>query len=124
MHELGIVTHVMKTIEDLAPGNHITRVGSVTLEIGEVSGIVTDQFIGCWNYFRKKRPLFLDAELKIESIPAVTFCESCKRTYATIPYGRICPHCGSPETYLLTGNQCMIREIEAETGSPEKNCGT
>ena len=119
MHELGIVTHVMKTIEDLAPENHIARVGSVTLEIGEVSGIVTDQFLDCWNYFRKKRPLFRDAELKIETVPAVTYCESCGRTYPTVRCGRICPHCGSSETYLLTGNRCVIKEIEAESGPSE-----
>ena len=36
-------------------------------------------------------------------------------TYETVKYGRTCPHCGSGETYLLTGNECIIKEIEAET---------
>ena len=57
MHELGIVLHVMKTLEELAPEHKITTIGSVTLEIGEVSGIMYEQFTDCWNYFRKKHPL-------------------------------------------------------------------
>ena len=114
MHELSIVTHVAKTLDELAAENHITKIGSVTLEIGEVSGIVTDYFTDCWNYFRRKHPLLQEAELKIEAIPAVTYCETCGRQYETVRYGRICPHCGSERTYLLTGNECMIKEIEAE----------
>ena len=38
------------------------------------------------------------AELKIEILPAVTFCENCEKTYETVKYGRTCPHCGSDKT--------------------------
>ena len=115
MHELGIVTHVMKTLEDVAKENHVTKIGSVTLEVGEVSGIITDYFTDCWDYFKKKKPLFEESVLKLEITPVVTYCEGCGRTYETVRYGKICPYCGSPETYLLVGNECSIKEIEAET---------
>ena len=114
MHELGIVLHVMKTLEELALEHKITTIGSVTLEIGEVSGIMYEQFTDCWNYFRKKHPLLENSELKIEVLPAVTYCDGCKKTYETVRYGRTCPYCGSPETWLVTGNECSIKEIEAE----------
>ena len=26
-----------------------------------------------------------------------------------------CPYCGSGETWLITGNECLIKEVEAET---------
>ena len=54
-----------------------------------------------------------EAKLIVEKIPAITFCEDCKKTYATIEYGKICPHCGSELTYLLQGNEFNIKEIEA-----------
>ncbi len=114
MHELSIVTHVARTLDELAAENNITKIGSVTLEIGEVSGIITDYFTDCWNYFRRKHPLLREAELKIEMIPAVTWCEDCRQEYETVRYGRICPFCRSEHTYLLQGNECMIKEIEAE----------
>ena len=34
MHELGIVFHTIRTIEDVAAEQGLTRVGSVTLELG------------------------------------------------------------------------------------------
>ena len=45
MHEMGIVTHLAKTLDEIAPEQHITKYGSVTLQVGEVSGIVTDLFV-------------------------------------------------------------------------------
>ena len=37
-----------------------------------------------------------------------------KRTYPTVQYGRTCPYCKSGETWLLKGNECIIKEIEVE----------
>lgn len=115
MHEMGIVLHLAKTLDEAAEENHISRYGSVTLSVGEVSGIMTDYFTECWDYFKSRHPLLKDSVLKIEIIPAVTFCSSCERNYPTVEYGRTCPYCGSSETWLITGNECVIKEVEAET---------
>ncbi len=115
MHELGIVTHVMKTLTDVAAENEVTHIASVTLEVGEVSGVINDLIEDCWDYMcQKRQPLFTDCKLKLIIEPAVTICGECQKTYPTVQYGKICPHCGSAETWLLTGNECTIKEIEAE----------
>ena len=113
MHELGIVMHVAKTLDEVAEENHLTSIGSVTLEVGEVSGIITDYFVDCWDYFKVRHPLLKDCRMKLEMIEGITFCEDCKREYRTIKYGRICPYCDSEHTYLLQGNECNIKQIEA-----------
>ena len=113
MHELGLVTHVVRAVEEIAEENQLSRVASVTLEIGEVSGIVPDYLTDAWVYFRKRTDIMQQADLIIEMLPAVTFCESCEQTYPTVEHGKICPHCGSNTTYLLTGNEFIIKEIEA-----------
>ena len=114
MHELGIVKHVMKTLKEVAEENDLTKIGSVTLEVGEVSGVVHDLFSDCWNWYAEKDPLFKGSVLKIEVLPAVTYCEHCRRTYPTVKFGKTCPYCGSGETYLYKGNECTIKEIEAQ----------
>ena len=43
----------------------------------------------------------------------MTYCEDCGKTYPTVQYAKICPHCGSDKTYLVTGNEVSIKEIEA-----------
>ena len=114
MHELGIVMHIVKTLEEVGQENGLQRIGSVTLEVGEVSGIVSEQLLDCWDYFRKRSALVEGAELKLLTLPAATWCNACKKTYETVKYGRTCPYCKSGETWLLTGNECNIKEIEAE----------
>jgi hydrogenase nickel incorporation protein HypA/HybF len=56
--------------------------------------------------------LLLNAQLKIETIKALTFCENCEQQFETIKFGKTCPHCGSEKTYLLQGREFNIKEIE------------
>lgn len=39
MHELGIVFHIIRTVEDVARQNDVTRIRRVTLQLGEGSGV-------------------------------------------------------------------------------------
>ncbi len=111
---MGIILHLAKTLEETAREENIRKITRVTLQVGEVSGIMTDYFTDCWNYFRKRHDTLGEAELELETIPAVTFCGNCERTYPTVQYGRECPYCHSGETWLLRGNECVIKEIEVE----------
>ena len=54
-------------------GNHIGTLRT----IGEVSGIIHEYLIDCWNWARKKEPVLEEAELIIEQIDAVSFCQDC-----------------------------------------------
>ena len=111
MHELGIVFHVIRTVENAAAENALAHVDAVTLELGEVSGVVHAELTSCWKWAVIKTTLLEGAELLIETIPAVTWCESCQSSYPTVPQGKICPHCGSADTWLLQGNEMNIKEI-------------
>ena len=44
MHELGIVYHIIRDVENVARANGVSHVSSVTLLLGEVSGVVTTPF--------------------------------------------------------------------------------
>ncbi len=112
MHELGVVFHIMDSLEAVAQENHVTRVQSVTVEVGEVSTVIPDYLTDCWQWAVKKRPLLQNCRMEVEILPAVTWCDSCKTEYATVQHGRICPHCGSEKTWLLKGNELNIKEIE------------
>ena len=111
MHELGIVFHIAKMVENVAKENNVKRIAKVTLEIGEVSVVVNNYLEDCWNWNAKKTPLLKDSKLEIITIKAITYCEDCKKNYETIKFGKICPFCGSKYTYLLKGNETNIKEI-------------
>ena len=114
MHELGIVFHVMDRIEELGKEQQLKKVESVTLQVGEVSGVVFDYFSDCWDWAVKKSELLKGSKLLCEEIHAVTVCNTCGKTYDTVTYGKECPFCHSPDTVLVTGNEILIKEILAE----------
>ena len=116
MHELGIVNYVVKEVEQIAAENDLKRVESVTLEFGEVSGVVPSYLIRYWKWYtaKEEHAILKDSELICETLPAVTWCNACKKTYPTVQYGKTCPYCGSGETWLQSGQEMNIKEIAAE----------
>lgn len=111
MHELGVTFYVVRDVKKVAEINNVDKIDFVTLEIGEVSGVIHDQLIDCWEWAKKKEKVTEDATLNIETLEAITFCEDCKQEYRTIDYGKTCPHCQSGNTYLVRGNEFNIKEI-------------
>ena len=113
MHELGTIYYVIDTVEKLMVENNLTKVASITLEVGEVSGIIPEYLTDFWQYAREKSEHFKETELKIEKLEAVTYCQDCRKTYPTMVYKKIWPYCGSENTFLVTGYEYNIKEIEA-----------
>ncbi|MCF0239941.1 MAG: hydrogenase maturation nickel metallochaperone HypA [Streptococcus gallolyticus] len=112
MHELGVTFYVIRDVKEVAEENGIDKINSVTLEIGEVSGVIHEQLIDCWNWAKKKEPVTQDAELIINQIDAITHCDDCGKDYPTVAHGKTCPHCGSGHTWLKVGQEFTIKEIE------------
>ena len=70
MHELGVVFHVIKKVEEVAAENNITEINSVTLEIGEVSTVIEEYLRKCWKWsVEKKSTMMQNTELLVEKIP-------------------------------------------------------
>lgn len=57
MHELGIVYHIIRDVENVARANGVSRVSSVTLLLGEVSGVVPDLLLDAWRWAADKKPM-------------------------------------------------------------------
>lgn len=113
MHELGIVFHVIKTVEEVAQEQKLSKVSKVVLEVGEVSTVIPEYLEDCWKWACKRSELMKESELVHEKIEAITYCENCKKTYETVKYAKVCPYCNSENTYLIQGNEVQIKEIEA-----------
>ena len=114
MHELGVVFKVIQQVEEIAAENDVTRVEKVTLSLGEVSSVIPEYLMDCWKWAVKRTEVMKEAVLDIETIPAVTHCDGCGQDYPTVQHGKICPFCGSGETWLVQGNEFIIKQIEAE----------
>ena len=121
MHELGIVVKVLEQVDEVAEQYSAEKILKVTMEVGEVSTIVPDLFTDAFDWAKKRTRFAQDAELEMILIEGRTYCQNCGETYKTTDHGKQCPHCGSFETYLLTGDQVVIKDITAVFGEPERS---
>lgn len=112
MHELGIVMQVIDQVEKAAEENRVSKVLKLRMEVGEVSSVVPELFTDCFQWAKKKTVHMQEAELDMVILEAISYCQDCKQTYKTTAYARQCPHCGSGSTYLVTGNEINIKDIE------------
>ena len=113
MHELGIVVKVLEQEDAAAEEYRTEKILKVTMEVGEVSSIVPDLFTDAFDWAKKKTRFAQEAELEMIIIEGRTYCKSCGETYKTTEHGKRCPYCGSYETYLLTGDQVIIKDVAA-----------
>ena len=112
MHELGIVVHVIKQVEALAEEKKVQKVVELTLEVGEVSGVVKQYFVDAFEWAKKRTKYMQETKLNFIIIEAISYCEDCKDTFRTTEFGKKCPKCGGENTYLVTGRDVAIRDIK------------
>ena len=55
MHELGVVFHIIDSLEEVAKENDVTQIQSITIEIGEVSTVIPHYLTDCWEWAIKKK---------------------------------------------------------------------
>ena len=113
MHELGLVFALSDLLEEVAavagPLPHLPRYGGAGRGVRR-GGRAAAGRVGLGA--AQKSDLLRGCQLELREVPAVTVCNACGRTYATVPQGRICPCCASPDTQLLRGNEFEVLEVE------------
>ena len=87
------------------------KVVGLTMELGEVSTVVPDYFRDCFSWAIKSSTYMKECKLDLIILQAKSYCRDCKETFETVKHGKKCPHCGSENTYLVTGDEINIRDI-------------
>lgn len=111
MHELSVVIEIFDLIEEIMQEQDLKEVSSVTVEVGELSGILPDYFSECWKV-AGIGGTFENTRLILEFIPAVAKC-TCGEEYEMQKNSRICPHCGKTDYTVIRGREFTVKQIEA-----------
>lgn len=112
MHELGVVIEVIKTVENFAAQNSLTKVETVVLQIGELSSMIPKYIEACYPA-AVDGTMLQNTKLKIEVLPGNGMCRKCRKVYNLIKNSSKCPDCKSEDWELLSGKEFMIKEIIA-----------
>lgn len=114
MHEMSLVQGLIMQLRSLAQEHHKEKVLRVTMEIGCVSGVVSDSFQFAFEVLAAEDELTRGASLVIETPPVVYRCFSCGLQVLTPERPQSCERC--LETLLSPegGDELILRQVEME----------
>ncbi len=110
MHEMSITQSIVEICGEHAAGR---RVRTVTLEIGELAGVVPDAVAFCFEACTKDT-LLEGALLTIDRIPGRALCTACQTEVPVHAYFDPCPACGSHGLSLMGGEELRVKELEVD----------
>jgi hydrogenase nickel incorporation protein HypA/HybF len=109
MHELGIVRNIVAIVGDAANGRRVRR---VTLEVGKLTGVMTDAILFCFETVAQGT-LLEGAALEIRQIEGRARCRNCGLEFAAATLFTPCA-CGSRQNQRLRGEELNIKSMELE----------
>ena len=115
MHEFSLAQGLFKQLLQLAATHHAEKIIRVRVEVGKLSGIVTESFSFGFEILAGKNELTSEAVLDITEIEPECRCLACGIMYKwnTSDAGP-CPRCGSTEYTLTGGDDLILTQVEME----------
>lgn len=107
---MSITQSVVEICEKNAAGR---RVLGVTLEIGELSGVVAEAVEFCFAACAADT-LLEGARLEIEQTAGRGACPSCGAEFPLHSYFDPCPECGGYGVRVIAGEELRVKELEVE----------
>ena len=112
MHELGLTDALLRMVRDVAAKEQLHHVDKITLEIGELSGVVPRYMLDCWQAVIDGTE-YQDTELVIETVPGIASCMDCDEEFRIDVNNFRCPFCGSHNLTPVSGRDMLLKEIAA-----------
>lgn len=116
MHELPVIQSILDIVLNHARMNHVTRVHSISLAIGELSDL-QDEWLQRYFDYISKGTLAEGARLVIERTPVVLKCGQCAKEISLKQSeikDMVCPECQNKEFTLIAGRDYFIKSMEAQ----------
>lgn len=114
MHELGLTQSIVDIALEHAKGNDATRILTVTVKAGNLTGIIDDSMQLYFNYLCRGT-IAEESRLVIEHLPALVNCRSCGEESEIGPFETFtCPKCGELTIELISGREFYVDSIEVE----------
>ncbi|MBS7403653.1 MAG: hydrogenase maturation nickel metallochaperone HypA [Oscillospiraceae bacterium] len=110
MHELGILSSMLKTLDKIMVEEKLTHIETIVLQVGEISGIVPEFIEECFPAATYKTK-YENMKLEMEVIPGIVRCNDCGEEFNARECDLKCPKCGKSNLFPLSGRDFMIKEI-------------
>ncbi len=114
MHEVSIAQSLLEIAVRECEKAGYTRINSISLLIGEASGVQIDSLRFAFDIIKKDTPAD-EAQLLITTSPLTGRCTDCATLF--YPHGDIvfnCPRCKGNNLRIIKGNELDILEIDVD----------
>lgn len=113
MHEMSLAEGVLQLIEDAARREAFSRVKTVWLEIGQLSGVEPEAMAFCFDAVVRDS-VAAGARLEIVRVPGQAWCMQCSQPVTVAESYAACPRCGSYQLQVTGGSEMRVKELEVE----------
>ena len=111
MHELAIAESLIEQVSSQAQERGAKAVKSVTIKIGEYSGVCTEALT--FAYAPLAEGTILEgSQLIIESSPFILYCPHCKKQWHPAQFRRSCEQCQSLDVQIISGRELNLVNME------------
>jgi hydrogenase nickel incorporation protein HypA/HybF len=109
VHELGISRNIVAIVSEAAKGRRVHR---ITLEIGKLSGVMSDAIAFCFEAVAQGT-LAEGATLEIHETDGRARCVDCGSDFAVASFLTPCA-CGSHRLVHVAGDELKVKTMEIE----------
>ncbi|MDQ7074173.1 MAG: hydrogenase maturation nickel metallochaperone HypA [Gammaproteobacteria bacterium] len=113
MHEMSLCEGIVQILEDQAKEANYSKVKTVWLEVGVLSGIEIRALEFSYDVVCRGT-LAEGSRLEIISLPAIAWCMACAESVNINERHDACPTCGSYQLQVSSGDEMRIKELEVE----------
>ena len=113
MHELSIMQSALSLALDQARKAGASRVHTIRLRIGALSGVVPDALEFAFEALAPGT-LAEGAKLAVEHVPARFWCAPCSQEFQSDDLFAECPGCHTPSGELRAGREMELASLEID----------
>lgn len=113
MHEMSLAQGVLELVEDAAAREGFSRVRTVFVEIGDLSGVEPEALSFCFDAV-SRGSLLEGAALEIIRVPGTGRCLECGRETELRAVYDACSHCGAVPVGVTGGTDMRVKELEVD----------
>jgi len=112
---------MLAQVDAIALQHQASRVTSITLQIGPLSGIdlsgIEPVLLQQAFTLARAGGVADQATLVIESLPIRVKCQRCDQESDAVPNRLLCGHCGDYHTRLISGDEMLLASVELDVDS-------
>ncbi|MBL6990301.1 MAG: hydrogenase maturation nickel metallochaperone HypA [Bacteriovoracaceae bacterium] len=113
MHELSLAQTLVESVTALAKKENATKVSSITISVGALSGVSKDSLEFCFP-MATKDTFLASTKIIINEIPLTTVCSECEATTYPNNYYILCQNCQSTNVRITGGKEFSLVSMEVE----------